>query len=109
MAFELFKLKIPVRQATVGPVNKKDILMAKSIQDPLNKAILGFSTKPNTEVVDELTNDGSEIVFFNGSIIYHIIDAFEEWRAENKQKLRQISAWISSVSWQIIVSKRPHI
>lgn len=84
LAFELFKLKIPVRQATVGPVNKKDILMAKSIQDPLNKAILGFSTKPNIEVVEELTNDSSEVAFFNGSIIYHIIDAFEEWRA-NKQ------------------------
>ena len=87
LAFELFKLKIPVRQATVGPVNKKDILMAKSIQDPLNKAILGFSTKPNTEVMDELTNEGSEIAFFNGSIIYHIIDAFEEWRAEKQAEI----------------------
>jgi translation initiation factor 5B len=87
LAFELFKLKIPVRQATVGPVNKKDILMAKSIQDPLNKAILGFSTKPNTEVVEELTNDSSEVAFFNGSIIYHIIDAFEEWRAEKQAEI----------------------
>ena len=61
--------------------------MAKSIQDPLNKAILGFSTKPNTEVMDELTNEGSEIAFFNGSIIYHIIDAFEEWRAEKQAEI----------------------
>ncbi|MEJ6531212.1 MAG: GTP-binding protein, partial [Euryarchaeota archaeon] len=30
LAFELFKLKIPVRRATVGVVNKKDILMAQS-------------------------------------------------------------------------------
>ena len=84
LAFELFKLKIPVRQASVGPVNKKDILMAKSIQDPLNRAILGFSTKPNNEVADELKGDDSEIKFFSGSIIYHILDSFEEWREQSK-------------------------
>ena len=84
LAFELFKLKIPVRQASVGPVNKKDILMAKSIQDPLNRVILGFSTKPNNEVADELKGDDSEIIFFNGSIIYHILDSFEEWREQTK-------------------------
>ena len=87
IAFELFKLKIPVRQASVGPVNKKDILMAKSIQDPLNKVILGFSTKANNEVADELKGDNSEIKFFSGSIIYHILDSFEEWREETKQAI----------------------
>ncbi len=87
LAFELFKLKIPVRQASVGPVNKKDILMAKSIQDPLNKVILGFSTKPNTEVAEDLNRDDSEISFFSGSIIYHIIDAFEEWRENTRAEI----------------------
>ena len=87
LAFELFKLKIPVRQASVGPVNKKDILMAKSIQDPLNRVILGFSTKANNEVADELKGEDSEIKFFSGSIIYHILDSFEEWREETKQAI----------------------
>ena len=87
LAFELFKLKIPVRQASVGPVNKKDILMAKSIQDPLNRVILGFSTKANNEVADELKGDDSEIKFFSGSIIYHILDSFEEWRDATKQAI----------------------
>ena len=87
LAFELFKLKIPVRQASVGPVNKKDILMANSIPDPLNKAILGFSTKPNNEVLDILKDDDSEIKFFSGSIIYHILDSFEEWREQTKTEL----------------------
>ena len=87
LAFELFKLKIPVRQASVGPVNKKDILMAKSIQDPLNRAILGFSTKPNNEVADELKGDDTEIKLFNGAIIYHILDSFEEWREKTKAEI----------------------
>ena len=61
--------------------------MAKSIQDPLNQAILGFSTKANTEVADELSGDDSEIAFFSGSIIYHIIYAFEEWREEKQSAI----------------------
>ena len=58
LAFELHQRNIPVRQATVGPVNKKDILMAKSASDPLQKVILGFSTKANTsDVAQQLEDD----------------------------------------------------
>ena len=87
LGFELAKLKIPVRQATVGPVNKRDILMAQSAQDPLNKVILGFSVKGNSEVADALNDDDSEIRFFSGSIIYHILDAYEAWREETAEKM----------------------
>ncbi len=87
LGFELAKLKIPVRQATVGPVNKRDILMAKSAQDPLNKVILGFSVKGNSEVADSLNDGDSEIRFFSGSIIYHILDAYEAWREETAEKM----------------------
>lgn len=87
LGFELAKLKIPVRQATVGPVNKRDILMAKSAQEPLNKVILGFSVKGNSEVADSLNDDDSEIKFFSGSIIYHILDAYEAWREETAEKM----------------------
>ena len=87
LGFELAKLKIPVRQATVGPVNKRDILMAKSAQDPLNKVILGFSVKGNSEVADSLSEDDSENKFFSGSIIYHILDAYEAWREETAERM----------------------
>ena len=46
LAFELHQRNIPVRQATVGPVNKKDILMAKSAADPLQQVILAFPRRP---------------------------------------------------------------
>ncbi len=87
LGFELAKLKIPVRQATVGPVNKRDILMAHSAQDPLNKVILGFSVKGNTEVAESLNSEDSEIKFFSGSIIYHILDAYEAWREETAEQI----------------------
>ncbi len=89
LAFELHQRNIPVRQATVGPVNKKDILMAKSANDPLQKVILGFSTKANSEVAQQLNDDDSEVKFIAGPIIYHILDAFEEWIEETKKAIEE--------------------
>ena len=90
LAFELHQRNIPVRQATVGPVNKKDILMAKSAADPLQKVILGFSTKANTsDVAQQLADDDAEVKFISGPIIYHIMDAFEEWQEETKAAIEE--------------------
>jgi translation initiation factor 5B len=90
LAFELHQRNIPVRQATVGPVNKKDILMAKSAADPLQKVILGFSTKANTsDVAQQLADDEGEVKFISGPIIYHIMDAFEEWQETTKAAIEE--------------------
>ena len=84
LAFELGQLDIPIRMATVGPVNKRDILTAESAKDPLNRIIAGFSIAPNREVADRLTAEDAPIKFVAGDIIYHIIDEIETWRADTK-------------------------
>ena len=90
LAFELHQRNIPVRQATVGPVNKKDILMAQSASDPLQKVILGFSTKANTsDVAQQLEGDDGDVKFISGPIIYHIMDAFEEWQDATKALIEE--------------------
>jgi translation initiation factor 5B len=90
LAFELHQRNIPVRQATVGPVNKKDILMAQSASDPLQKVILGFSTKANTsDVAQQLEGDDGDVKFISGPIIYHIMDAFEEWQEATKALIEE--------------------
>lgn len=90
LAFELHQRNIPVRQATVGPVNKKDILMASTATDPLQKVILGFSTKANTsEVAQHLNDDDADVKFIAGPIIYHIMDEFEAWQEATKAAIEE--------------------
>ncbi|MFZ9048256.1 MAG: GTP-binding protein [Poseidonia sp.] len=90
LAFELHQRNIPVRQATVGPVNKKDLLMASTATDPLQKVILGFSTKANTtDVAERLDDEDAEVKFISGPIIYHIMDAFEAWQEETKAAIEE--------------------
>ena len=90
LAFELHQRNIPVRQATVGPVNKKDVLMASTATDPLQKVILGFSTKANTsDVAQQLEDDEAEVKFISGPIIYHIMDEFEAWQEAMKAAIEE--------------------
>ena len=90
LAFELHQRNIPVRQATVGPVNKKDLLMASTATDPLQKVILGFSTKAiTTDVAERLDDDDAEVKFISGPIIYHIMDAFEAWQEDTKAAIEE--------------------
>ena len=84
LAFELKRLEIPIRMATVGPVNKRDIITAQCAEDPLNQIILGFSVKGNTEVQSKLEGKDAEIKFISDDIIYRVLENFEEWREQTK-------------------------
>jgi translation initiation factor 5B len=63
--------------------------MAKSANDPLQKVILGFSTKANSEVSQQLDQEDSEVKFIAGPIIYHILDAFEAWVEDTKKAIEE--------------------
>ena len=73
--------------ATVGPVNKRDIITAQCAEDPLNQIILGFSVKGNTEVQSKLEGKDAEIKFISADIIYRILEEFEEWRDTTKAEM----------------------
>ena len=87
LAFELNRLEIPIRMATVGPVNKRDIITAQCAEDPLNQIILGFSVKGNTEVQSKLEGKDAEIKFIAHDIIYKVLEEFEEWRDATKAEM----------------------
>ena len=84
LAFELNRLEIPIRMATVGPVNKRDIITAQCAEDPLNQIILGFSVKGNSEVQSKLEGKDAEIKFIAHDIIYRVLEEFESWRDDTK-------------------------
>ena len=72
---------IEIKKATIGDINKQDILEAKAEQDPLCKVILGFNVKLEKEL-------HSEIKIITSNIIYKIIEDFEKWKAETQKELQ---------------------
>jgi len=73
--------------ASVGPVNKRDIMTAEAAHDPLHQIILGFSTKPNTEVASRLSGPDADVKFISDEIIYRILEEFEEWSEQTAKEI----------------------
>ncbi len=87
LAFELNKMDVPIRMATIGQINKRDIITAQCADDEINQVILGFSVKGNAEVQPRLEGRDAEIKFIGADIIYRILEEFEEWRENTKAEI----------------------
>ena len=88
---ELKAMGIPIREASIGVVNKRDLRSAESSNDPLQKVILAFSTNIMPEVKEILEKDDCEIKLISKEIIYHILEEFEEWSKEKKIEMETSS------------------
>ncbi len=72
---------IPVMNANIGPINKKDVYFANSLEE-LDRVILGFNVESeNIENLPELKN----VKILTDPVVYKLIENFEFWR-ETKQK-----------------------
>ena len=54
LAKELAEIEIPIRHATIGQVNRRDVRSAESATDPLHRCILAFSTDILPDAVAEI-------------------------------------------------------
>jgi translation initiation factor 5B len=72
---------ISIKKASIGNINKKDVVAASSELNPLNKVIAGF----NVKVVE---NDPS-IKIINSNIIYKVIDDLEEYINKKSKNLKE--------------------
>ncbi|MBI5390533.1 translation initiation factor IF-2 [Candidatus Woesearchaeota archaeon] len=76
--------QIPVRQATIGEISKKDITEAQNAEDPLHRVVLGFNVMVAKDV--EIP---SGIKVQVHEIIYRLIEEFEQWKLERLKALEQ--------------------
>ncbi len=79
---------IPVRIADIGPVTKTDVIDASITkkQDKYLGVILAFNVKTLPEAQEEAKRLGVKI--FTDSVIYQLLDAYDEWVKKEKEKER---------------------
>jgi len=80
----LSEKQIPIRKAEVGAVKKEDIIEAQNVKDKLKRVILAFNIKALSEA-ENLAKDLKIPIFFN-EIIYRLIEDYEKWCKEEKEK-----------------------
>ncbi|NHI93970.1 MAG: translation initiation factor IF-2 [Candidatus Lokiarchaeota archaeon] len=86
----LRKEQIPIRIADVGPVSKRDVFEAYTVKEknPIYAAILSFNNKILPDAKEEAINQ--EIHILENKIIYRLVEDYQKWRDELKEKIRSI-------------------
>ena len=87
LAAELKDVGVPIRSASIGKVNRKDVRGADSSTDPFHRLILGFSTSvlPDAQTEADKSENGLKVIC--SEIIYHILEKREEWMIQRKDEL----------------------
>ncbi len=95
---------IPVREADVGPITKRDVLEAivSKEEDKTLGVILGFNVKVLKDAEEEASKNDIKIIVNN--IIYKLIDDYVEWRRKTKEleRLKELESLVRPAKIRII-------
>lgn len=78
LIFLLKEANIKIKRASIGEINKKDIIDALSDKNELNHLVLGFN-------VNNVKNSEAKII--TGDIIYKIIEDLQSWLASKQKEI----------------------
>ncbi len=87
---------IKVKKASIGKITKKDLADAEADNEHLNRVILGFN-------VEKTPSEHVKVITHN--IIYHLIEGFENWIANEKRKVEEQSLEKISRPCKMVVLK----
>ena len=75
-------LNIPIREADIGDVSRRDIINSEIAltENEAHGAIIAFNVDVHSNSLDDLNN--SKVKLFKGDVIYQIIEDYQEWTEE---------------------------
>jgi translation initiation factor 5B len=85
LAFECREHRIPVHEATVGPVARPTIIRIATVKDPTHRAVLAF----NVPILPDAQPEGEAgpVRIFRSDVMYRLIEEYATWRAERLRAL----------------------
>ena len=91
LAKELGEIEIPIRHASIGKVNRRDVRSAENSTDPLHRIIMAFATDILSDAEEEIENSDNGVKYIGSDIIYRILEEREEWVEERTRELEEAS------------------
>ena len=75
----LRELEIPIREADIGDVNRRDIINSSIAlnENDMHGAIIAFNVNVHPNSEEDLNN--SDVKLFKGDVIYQIIEDYQDW------------------------------
>ena len=103
----LRELEIPIREADIGDVNRRDIINSSIAlnENDAHGAIIAFNVNVNPNSQEDL--DNSDVKLFKGDVIYQIIEDYEAWIDEMEQAKKKAfyDAIIKPAQGQTLINK----
>ena len=91
LAKELRGVGVPIREASIGKVSRRDVRSAEASSDPLHRIIMAFSTEILEEAEDEISSSEAGVKHIGSDIIYRILEEREKWVEARKNELEEES------------------
>ena len=91
LAKELRGVDVPIREASIGKVSRRDVRSAEASSDPLHRIIMAFSTEILDEAEEEISASETGVKHIGSEIIYRILEEREEWVEARKNELEEES------------------
>jgi len=89
LAKELGGKEIPIREASIGKVSRRDVRSAEASSDPLHRVIMAFSTDILAEAEVEIEDSEAGVRHIGSDIIYRILEEHEEWVQQRSLELEE--------------------
>ena len=89
LAKELGGKQIPIREASLGKVSRRDVRSAEASSDPLHRVIMAFSTDILAEAEAEIEDSDAGVRHIGSDIIYRILEEHEEWVQQRSLELEE--------------------
>ena len=87
VAYELDQNNIKVREASIGDITKKDIINVSTLNDPLERIIIGFNVGISPDGREAM--ESSDIKVITGDVIYSLIEEASKWLSDKKHELEE--------------------
>ncbi len=89
IAYEMEENKINVREAQIGDVTKKDIINVSTLNNPMDRVIVGFNVNISSDAREAM--DSNSVRVITGNVIYSMIDDLNKWLEFKKHELEEES------------------
>ena len=91
LAKELREVGVPIREASIGKVSRRDVRSAEASSEPLHRIIMAFSTEILEEAENEISSSEAGVKHIGSDIIYRILEEREKWVEARKNELEEES------------------
>ncbi|SRR3989339_266748 len=83
----LKEARIPVVKAGIGPITKKDVYLASTLEKEEDRIVLGFNVETQEEIInlDEL----KKIKILTNEVVYKLIEDLEKYQTEKVQEIER--------------------